>query len=76
MPYEKQPCVIDLEAGGYVICQCGESENKPHCDGSHGRKGTDKSPMRLDLGESRKVAVCQCSHSNNLPLCDGSHSSL
>ncbi|MGK7371680.1 MAG: CDGSH iron-sulfur domain-containing protein, partial [Candidatus Halalkalibacterium sp. M3_1C_030] len=29
---------MEIEAGTYAWCACGESDNQPYCDGSH--KGT------------------------------------
>lgn len=71
---EKRPAVLELEAGTYYWCQCGESQNQPYCDGSH--KGTEFSPVEFRLDEKKKLALCQCKQTKNAPFCDGTHSGL
>jgi len=71
---QKSPFVVDLEPGKYAWCQCGQSNNQPYCDGSH--KGSEFSPIIVDITESKKVAFCGCKHSGNKPYCDGTHQSL
>ena len=68
------PAVLELEPGTYWWCQCGRSASQPFCDGSH--KGTEFSPVKLELEEKRRLALCQCKHTGNSPLCDGSHATL
>ena len=76
MGYANKPCVIDETAGTKFYCACGESQNKPYCDGSHELFGTGKTPCTIEIEKDRKVAICDCSHSAKLPFCDGSHSKL
>jgi CDGSH iron-sulfur domain-containing protein 3 len=70
----KKPAVLDLEAGTYFWCSCGQSQNQPFCDGGH--KGTEFTPMKFELAENKKVALCQCKYTANSPFCDGKHSQL
>ena len=70
----KKPVVLDLEAGTYYWCQCGLSKKQPYCDGTH--KGSDFSPLKFTLEESKKVALCMCKATCDSPYCDGTHSKL
>ncbi len=71
---DKQPAVLELDAGTYYWCSCGRSRNQPFCDGSH--EGTDFTPVEFTLAEKTTVALCLCKHSKNPPFCDGSHNKL
>ncbi|MEA5510579.1 CDGSH iron-sulfur domain-containing protein [Crocosphaera sp. UHCC 0190] len=71
---DTKPMVLELDAGDYYWCSCGQSQKQPYCDGSH--KGTEFTPVKFTLEEPKKVALCLCKHSQNSPLCDGSHSKL
>jgi CDGSH iron-sulfur domain-containing protein 3 len=71
---DTKPAVLELEAGTYYWCSCGQSKNQPFCDGGH--KGTDFSPVQLKLETKQKVALCNCKHSGNSAFCDGSHTKL
>lgn len=68
---DTKPTVLELEAGDYFWCSCGNSNNQPYCDGSH--KGTDFTPLKFTLEEPKKVALCLCKQTNNPPYCDGTH---
>jgi len=65
------PYIVTLDGGPHYICQCGQSKNRPYCDGSH--KDTDKEPFVLNISEKQEVALCGCLQSKNLPFCDGTH---
>jgi CDGSH-type Zn-finger protein len=71
---KKSPYVIELEAGTYYWCACGQSINQPFCDGSH--KGTKFTPVQLKLTETTKVPFCGCKRTNDAPRCDGTHKSI
>ena len=71
---QKNPYVLQLEAGDYWFCSCGKSKNQPYCDGSH--QGSGMAPMKFTLNDKQTVALCGCKQSKNLPFCDGSHSVL
>ncbi|MBI1387671.1 MAG: CDGSH iron-sulfur domain-containing protein [bacterium] len=72
--YQKKPIVVNETAGTKFYCLCGLSENQPYCDGSH--KGTNCSPVRVEIKEDRRVAYCGCRMSKELPFCDGTHTYL
>ncbi len=69
-----RPCVLELEAGTYWWCACGQSKNQPWCDGSH--KGGDFSPVCVEIAEPTRMALCQCKHSAKGYQCDGTHKNL
>lgn len=66
-----EPYVVTLESGTHYICHCGQSKNRPYCDGSH--EGTGKGPFVLENPEQREVALCGCLQTGNSPFCDGTH---
>jgi CDGSH-type Zn-finger protein len=72
MPYDKRPWSGELECGSYAFCACGESQNKPFCDGSHSRKNTGKTPHVCDIVQ-KKYAICMCGTIATKQFCDGSH---
>lgn len=71
---DKKPAVIELEAGNYYWCKCGQSTNKSFCDGSHAK--TEFTPLAFEVAEKTKVAICNCKRTGNPPYCDGTHSQL
>ena len=75
-PKQNAPYVMDMQPGNYAWCSCGESERQPFCDGSHARKNTGKTPIRVMIDAPKKVAWCGCKQSANKPYCDGTHSKL
>ena len=72
---DTRPKPVELEAGETVWwCTCGKSNSQPFCDGSH--KGSEFSPVAVEITEKKKYGLCGCKHTNNPPFCDGTHSSL
>lgn len=67
----KFPAVQQVEKGTYYWCACGRSKAQPFCDGSH--KGSEFTPLKVEIEEAKTVAWCQCKHTNTPPFCDGSH---
>jgi len=71
---QKAPYVLDLKAGTYWWCACGQSKNQPFCDGSH--KGSAFEPVKFEVAQAGQHAMCGCKHSAKKPFCDGSHKKL
>jgi CDGSH-type Zn-finger protein len=69
-----KPFVLELPAGQYAFCACGESKNQPFCDGAH--RTTSFQPALFTLAEEQTVALCACKRSADGPYCDGSHTRL
>ncbi len=65
---------LEMEAGEYYWCACGQSQNQPFCDGSH--KGTEFSPIKEVITEAKTVSWCGCKHSGKGAICDGTHKTL
>jgi len=76
MPYKNFPNYVDETPGKKYYCTCGESANKPYCDGSHEKTNTGKLPKELETIKAKRIAICDCGFSKNSPLCDGTHSKL
>lgn len=71
---QKAPFSLELEAGDYWWCSCGQSKKQPFCDGSH--KGTDFAPKKFTVAQLEKVWLCGCKRSKDAPHCDGAHKNL
>jgi CDGSH-type Zn-finger protein len=71
---QKSPYLMDIDAGTYLWCSCGQSSRQPYCDGSH--KGSTFVPVKEVVESTKKVAWCGCKATGNAPFCDGSHSKL
>lgn len=74
MSYQNEPCQVNEMPGTKHYCACGESANKPYCDGSHEKLNTGKSPVQIDIAQAKRVAICDCGKTGTSPFCDGSHS--
>ncbi len=71
---DTRPMVLELEPGTYFWCSCGHSSNQPYCDGSH--KGSEFTPMKFEVEETKRLALCLCKRTGGSPMCDGSHKGL
>ena len=71
---DKKPVVLELAAGAYAWCACGQSKNQPYCDGSH--QGTSFAPLMFKLEVNKRVALCLCKQTAGAPYCDGAHKKL
>ena len=70
----RKPFVLELAAGQYAFCACGESENQPFCDGRH--RTTSLRPEMFVLAEEQTVALCACKQNGGGPYCNGAHAKL
>ncbi len=75
MAYENQPHYVEETEGIKYYCTCGESANKPYCDGSHETQNTGKEPKEVIIEKDRRVGICDCGNTKTSPFCDGSHDS-
>ena len=73
MSYTNEPTRVDETEGIKYYCTCGESSNKPYCDGSHEKLNIGKLPREFNITEARQIAVCDCGKTGASPFCDGSH---
>ncbi len=73
MPYQDLPNTVEETPGTKYYCTCGESANKPYCDGSHETKNTGKLPKEFEVEKACRMTICDCGKSKTSPKCDGSH---
>ncbi|MEJ6736639.1 MAG: CDGSH iron-sulfur domain-containing protein [Flavobacteriales bacterium] len=71
---QKKPYVMEMKAGKYAFCTCGQSSNDPFCDGSHA--GSEFRPEIVVLEEDKKAAWCGCKRSSKGAFCDGAHNKI
>ena len=71
---QKAPFQAELDAGTYWWCACGRSSRQPFCDGSH--KGSDFTPVKVEIDTAKTVWLCGCKRTANQPFCDGTHKKL
>ena len=71
---DNKPKQVNLEAGEYYWCSCGQSSDQPFCDGSHA--GTSFTPKAFVVDGPTEAHLCMCKHTNNPPYCDGTHASI
>jgi CDGSH-type Zn-finger protein len=76
---QKEPYVMEMEAGTYIWCSCGLSKNDPFCDNSH--KGTEfeksgKAALLVKIENDGEQHWCGCKQTGSPPFCDGSHEKL
>ncbi|MCP5145580.1 MAG: CDGSH iron-sulfur domain-containing protein [Gammaproteobacteria bacterium] len=71
---QKSPYPVQMEAGTYFWCACGKSSKQPFCDGSH--KGSEFTPVKVELAEAGKQFWCGCKRSGKGAMCDGTHKTL
>ncbi len=69
-----KPILVEETVGVKYYCTCRQSKNQPYCDGSH--RGTNCTPMKVEIEADKTYAYCGCRKSGALPFCDGTHSSL
>lgn len=71
---DNKPAVLELDAGTYYWCSCGQSTNQPFCNGSH--QNTEFTPIAFEVTEKKMIALCNCKATGNAPFCDGTHSKI
>ena len=65
---EKRFAKLEVVSGkSYFLCQCGQSEKYPLCDGSH--KNTSFSPEKYVASANTSVSICGCNDLKTV-VCD------
>lgn len=61
------PLEVELKAGKYKWCACGQTKKVPFCDGTC--KGAK--PVKFELKKKTTVKLCNCGLTKEPPYCDG-----
>jgi CDGSH-type Zn-finger protein len=55
---ENGPILVQVNDEKLALCRCGQSANKPHCDGAHARCNFDAPGLGYTIQEEE--TACEC----------------